>query len=254
MNSSIAIGSTSDIYCAAEDGFLYAIDPNGTEIWRYAANGTFKSPALGNDDTIYIGSTGGTLYAIDPNSSIKWTYTIDSPVIASLAAAGDIILVGSTNGTLHVIDSDGNLVWTFSSNHPESIVAGSSIGPNGTIYIGRLHDPNLYVLNPTDGSILWSTDLSHRIIPDNPATNLVHTGFQIAPVVHPDGFVLAAPTHNYKLYAMVSSSGDILWSCNLYHLPQKPPGSTASDSMYQLNYGYSDIWSERSMSVWMICI
>jgi outer membrane protein assembly factor BamB len=247
INSSIAIGSAGQMYLASEDGFLYAIDPNGTEIWKYSAgNGVFTSPSLGNDGTIYIGSVNQTLYAIDPNGTVNWTFPADAPLVAAPVVTADYILVGSAKGTLYAIHPNGILAWTFAPNHPDSIFASPSVDSNGTIYIGRLYDPNLYALNPADGSVFWSTDLSHNIIPDNPATNIVHTGFQIAPVIHPDGFVLATPAYDCKLYALDSSTGDILWSCNLYQSPKKPPnfGTSYQDWMYTINYGYSDIWSQ----------
>lgn len=44
---------------------MYAIRPDGTELWNYVADGTIVgAAAIGADGSIYFGSNDGFLYAI----------------------------------------------------------------------------------------------------------------------------------------------------------------------------------------------
>lgn len=245
VSGSAAIGQGGEIYAASEDGFLYTVDPNGSRLWGYDAGSPVTgSPTIGSDGTIYIGTSAGALHAIDPNGSFKWSAATQGAIYSTPAIVNDRVIAGSLDGSLYAFDNDGASVWDFSTNHPDSIVAGPSIGPDGTIYVGRLYDPKLYALDPADGSILWSRDLSHRVIPDDPSTNLVQTGYQVSPVIHPNGLILTAPGHDDQLYALNPADGEIVWALNLAQFPHKPLHSTITDTVYKDNYGYSDIWSE----------
>lgn len=245
VSSSVAIGQAGQIYAACEDGFLYAVDPNGSQVWAYdAASSVTSAPTIDNDGTIYIGTSAGLLHAVDPNGSQKWSAATQGSIYTTPAVVNNLVITGSLDGSLYAFDNGGASAWIFTPGQPDSVIAAPSVGTDGTIYIGRLYDPNVYALDPADGSILWSTDLSHYIIADDPDTTFVHTGYQISPVVHPDGMVLIAPSHDSKLYALDPADGEILWELNLYQLPQKPMDTTYTDEEFERAYGYTDIWSE----------
>jgi outer membrane protein assembly factor BamB len=56
-----------------DKGDNYALNPNGTEKWRYTTDHYITSdPAIGYDNTIYIGSFDGYLYTLYPNCTIRW--------------------------------------------------------------------------------------------------------------------------------------------------------------------------------------
>ena len=245
IGTSIAIGAEEDIYLTSEDGYLYAVDPNGNEIWRYDADSSVtSSPTIGHDGTIYIGTSAGELQAVDPNGSQRWSVMTQGSIYTCPTIVSALIVVGSMDGGLYAFETDSDLAWQFPSDGPDSIITAPGVGMDGTLYAVRLYDPHVYAIDPADGSELWSTDLSHHIIADDPTTNFIHTGFQISPVVHPDGMILIAPTHDTKLYALDPADGAILWSLNLYQFPEKPVDATIDDFVYGSNYGYSDIWSE----------
>ena len=57
MPSSPAIGSDGTIYIGSNDDNLYAVNPDGTEKWRYVVPGrrpVRASPAIASDGTIYV--------------------------------------------------------------------------------------------------------------------------------------------------------------------------------------------------------
>ena len=67
------IASDGTIYCKgaynALDRYLFAINPDGTEKWKYKTDGLIfgSSPAIADDGTIYVGSWDCKLYAINPD-------------------------------------------------------------------------------------------------------------------------------------------------------------------------------------------
>jgi len=60
-----SVGSDGTIYAGTGNGFLIAINPDGTLKWRYDTGGSSIecSPAIGSDGTIYFHSNSNKFYA-----------------------------------------------------------------------------------------------------------------------------------------------------------------------------------------------
>ena len=120
----------NSIYACSEDGRLYALARDGSELWSFET-GAFSvidgailaSPAVGPNGTVYIGGLyDSNLYALDPNNgSTKWVCDFNS---------------------------EG---WLFAS---------PVISPDGTIYQTLLYDPNVYAIDANNGNIIWATNLA----------------------------------------------------------------------------------------------
>lgn len=65
-----AVGADGIIYVGSEDGYLYALNPDGTLAWAYLTNNgiNWTSPAIDNNGTIYIGNNNGELFALNSSS------------------------------------------------------------------------------------------------------------------------------------------------------------------------------------------
>jgi outer membrane protein assembly factor BamB len=75
FESSPVIDNNGVLYIVARDNNLYAVNPDGSERWRYNINDWGSdSPALAEDGTVYTGSHDGYLYAINSDSSLKWRF------------------------------------------------------------------------------------------------------------------------------------------------------------------------------------
>jgi outer membrane protein assembly factor BamB len=154
IRSSPAIDADGTIYIQSLDGYLFAINPNGTEKWRFSMPGIESSPAIGLDGTIYVGNSL-FIYAINPDGSEKWTYdtgalTWSSPTIGQ---DGRIYVSAYGNGTLYALNPDGIEEWTHSLGGIEWLYESPSIGTDGTIYI-RSNDGNVYAYTPW-GDLWW---------------------------------------------------------------------------------------------------
>ena len=169
-------------------GFLWAINPDGSEKWRYET-GNFESgsgsmapwlrgsAAIGHEGTIYVVSDDGVLHAVNPDGTLKWKFLAyenkgwlrgldGKPPVVGLdgtiyfAAEGEFKLfdLSKREARLFAINPDGSLKWDFklvegklfASEYPPAI------GPDGKIYVdnGEGTATMLYAINP-NGTKAW---------------------------------------------------------------------------------------------------
>ncbi len=151
--SSPAVGPDGVIYIGSNDGYLYAIRPDGTLKWKFETKGAVHShPAIGADGTIYVGSWDHHLYAINPNGSLKWKFETQAEVNSSPTIGADgTIYVGSWDHHLYAVNPNGNLVWMFATK--DAVFSSPTIGPDGTVYIASW-DQHLYAIEDHPGAIV----------------------------------------------------------------------------------------------------
>jgi outer membrane protein assembly factor BamB len=237
VSASVTVGADNIIYVPCEDGKLYAIDPNGLLTWSYDANTPLIcSPTIGPDGTLYVGGMNGILYAIDISGSLRWTHSTDGFIYSSPAVSTDgTIYVGSQDGVLYALGRDGSELWRFGTKGPGEVPAGSifaspAIGTDETVYIAGLYDPNLYAINPADGSLKWACHFESQ-------------GWPFAsPVIAADGTIYQTLLYDTNLYAIEPQSGGIIWSTDL-----ADPQSGWFDPNYALDYSDPDGWSEPAL-------
>ena len=234
VSASITIGVNDRVYIPCEDGKLYALDPNGSLLWSYDANSPLiSSPTIGPDGTVYVGGQNGKLYAIDVNGNLRWTHDTDGFIYSSPAvSANGNVYVCSQDGMLYALGRDGSELWNFQTKGPGAVPSGSifaspAIGSDETVYIAGLYDPNLYALNPNDGSLKWTCNFESQ-------------GWPFAsPVIAPDDTIYQTLLYDSKLYAIEPNNGAIIWSTDL-----ADPSTDWFDPNYAEEYGDADGWSE----------
>lgn len=213
-----AIGHDGRIHIACEDGILYTLDANGTLLWSYDANSPLLgSPTIGPDGSIYVGSKNGKLLAIDIFGNLRWTHDTGGFVYSSPAISQDgKIYVCSQDGTIYALARDGGELWSFTTKGPGSMPAGSilaspAVAPDGTVYIAGLYDPNLYALDPNDGSVKWVCNFEPSANPYPGETGWPFT----SPVVAQDGTIYQTLLYDSNLYAIEPNTGTIIWATDL---------------------------------------
>lgn len=187
--SSPAIGSDGSIYVGSQDGYLYALNPDGSRQWAYATGGWVdSSPAIGSDGSIYVGSAGNLhslsrngapvwtspasvglsspalsregalyvagsdVYAITTSGVSKWRFQAGREFTASPAVGSDgTVYVGTEGGTLLALNPDGSEKWRFTVS--QAFNSSPALTDDGTVYVGSL-DGGLYALNG-DGTLKW---------------------------------------------------------------------------------------------------
>ncbi len=224
IESSPAVGADGAIYFGSHDGFLYALNPDGTERWRFDAGppsyderwdvskAIMSSPAIAPDGTIYVNSSANYLFAINPDGTEKWRFYVKwgSDFWSSPTVGPDgTIYVGAArsqddpdyDGGLHAINPDGSEKWLFPND--SGVTSAAAIGPDGTIYFGGNElNPSgegnvgkLYALNP-DGTLIWEFTTENWM--------------ESSPAVGPDGTIYIGSGRESRVYA-VNPDGTERW-------------------------------------------
>ena len=225
-----AVASDGTIYIGSVDNFLYAVNPDGSEKWKFrSTNGAAINiaPVIGSDGTIYFEDIVGTLYSMNPDGTVKWM--LDSVGNGEIAVTEDDTIIVNTgaynadgsikwsravnnavidpHGTGRVYSSDLNVSaidlangldsWVF---NPDGAISYSpAIGEDKTLYFGD-SDGVFYAVGQ-DGIERWRFNISGR----------VNTG---TPVIAPDGsiYVLFSDgSGDERLYAL-ASDGTLKWT------------------------------------------
>jgi outer membrane protein assembly factor BamB len=218
------IGADGTIYIASHDGYLYAVNPDGSEKWRFSAGeqfwdsnygGQYKSmmatPAIDDAGTVYVYSSDHHLIAVNSDGTEKWRFKIvwlpdfwSSPVIG----ADGTIYIGSARDDetdfiagLYAINPDGTLKWIHDEG--TGVTTPPAIGSDGTIYIGAAtpsqdkskDDTGKILAISPEGEQMWRFD--------------VELWVEGASTVGPDGNIYSV-TKEGDIYA-ISPQGEEIW-------------------------------------------
>ena len=157
-----AIADDGTIYVCSFDGFLYALNADGTEKWKYEAlfmggiSYIRYAPAVGSDGTIYFSGIAGTVYAVNPDGTEKWVVDItvgQSETAPAIAPNGSIIVTTSMGEVQALNPADGSVIWN-KSTFGNTGYSSPAIDANGTIF---LPFGNLKAIS-SDGIELWESE------------------------------------------------------------------------------------------------
>jgi outer membrane protein assembly factor BamB len=260
VSASPTIDVGGRVHLSCEDGNLYTLDANGALLWSYDTDSPLlSSPTIGPDGSVYVGGQNGKLYAIDIDGNLRWMYSTGGPIYSSPAVSADgNVYACSQDGSLYALGQDGSELWTFETGGvgiaTGAIFASPAIGPDGTIYIAGLYDPNLYALDPNDGSVKWRCTFLDPCEPNG----LKLRPFA-SPIVAPDGTIYLALLCNHKrlvgyweeegywydskLYAIDSNNGNVIWATNMTETATQeefpsPPWPPEPNYLFRKYYAY----------------
>jgi outer membrane protein assembly factor BamB len=222
VTASVALSHNKrQVYIPCEDGKLYALNAEtGALLWSYDANSPLLgSPAVRPGGRVCVGTSDGELLAIGRRGRLLWTYTTDEAIYASPVLEAGQIYACSLDGLVYALTQDGSDMWTFETDGfatiDGAIFGTPQIGPDGTLYIAGVYDPNLYALDPNDGSIKWARNFEAPSDPCDPNSPMM-VGWPFAPpAVAPDGTIYQTLLYNANLYAVEPETGDTIWSTDL---------------------------------------
>jgi hypothetical protein len=148
------------------DDNFYAINPDGTEKWRFSTGDNVSgSAAIGSDGTIYVGSEDFHLYALNPDGTQQWNFATASHIHSTPAIGADgSIYFGSQDHNLYAINPGGTEKWRFGTG--DLVNSSPAIGSDGTVYVGS-RDYRLYAVYGESGGLadtpwpMFRHDLRH---------------------------------------------------------------------------------------------
>jgi outer membrane protein assembly factor BamB len=152
----------SVVYTTSSDGYLYAINADGSLRWKSAlAVNASNTCAVGDDGTIFVGGTDCNLYAINPNGSRKWARRVYGKITTAAAVARDgSVYFGSADLNFYAVNPDGTVKWVYWAR--ETIYSAPVIDAEGTLIFGTTGG-NLRAFNSTNGAPVWTRALGAGI-------------------------------------------------------------------------------------------
>ncbi|ANM31913.1 hypothetical protein ABI59_23635 [Acidobacteria bacterium Mor1] len=203
----------SGVYFGDDSGMVRSLDLDGTERWRFAAEGAVRGrPSFAGDDLLVL-SDDGRLYRLDrSNGETVWVAEVEAPrtriaygesgyrydhqSAAPVIAAGAIYL-GTASGALLALDAaSGRIRWQFEAG--DSITGNAAVA-DGVVCFGSF-DGFVYALDTADGALRWKVDTGAPV-PSSPA---IHDGLAIV------------GSRSYDLFGLALEDGAIRWRSYLW--------------------------------------
>lgn len=152
-----SIGNDGTVYIGGK-GYLYALNPDLSEKWKFKNYESNSTPIIGASGTIYLLGEEN-LYAINPDGTEKWTYKIDGGYLNPVLGPDETIYVANLEGFLKSISQEGKLNWEkkFSNS---VMFSYASVDKEGTVYVAV--DNQLIAINQ-DGSEKWRFESDYEI-------------------------------------------------------------------------------------------
>jgi len=221
LEGGLVIGEDGTLYFGDHDDYLYAVNPDGTEKWRYKTGmWIWSAPAIDEDGTIYVTSYDDYLHAVNPDGTEKWKFDAGASITTSPAIADDgtIYLGTMTSGQrIYAVNPDGTEKWHYNTGY--LITSDPAIGDDGTIYIGS-GDDYLYAMN-RNGTLKWRFKTGDII--KGPAS------------IADDGTIYVGSADDY-LYALYPN-GTMKWRHQVDYGTESNP-SIGSDGTIYVGGGY----------------
>lgn len=182
-------------------GTVYALDFNGTVIWRNStASSNFKSSPAVAGGKLFIGSLDGVLHIFDAeNGNLLNSTNLGGQIVySSPAVSNGKVFVGVSLNTLYALNaSNGEIIW---KNFTQGRIDSSPAVAYGKVFVG-CEDGKLYAFNENTGEQVWN------FTTDGGAINgTIYSSPAVA-----NGAVFFGSC-DYKIYALNASTGEELWS------------------------------------------
>jgi len=158
MQAGMVIDNDGTIYFGELGQYLFALNPDGTEKWRFEIDGIWiwSTPAIAEDGTIYVSGFDAKLYAVNPDGTLKWKFSAGASISSSPAIGEDGTIyfgnmLGGAGYRIYAVNPNGTKKWHYQTGY--HVISDPAIGDDGTIYIGS-GDNYFYAMNP-NGTLKW---------------------------------------------------------------------------------------------------
>ena len=239
MLPEVVVSANGRVYASVTDndwpdqGYLLALDPDGSEIWRKHGKDPHRnSAAVGFDGVVYFAQWGGAeIVALGPDGRQLWGTGLLYEELTSVMIAWDgLLFVGVTRwplddelwgqphprfGGLYALTADGDTVFEVESDW--DIYSTPAIGADCSIYLAAGRD---LVSLDAGGRERWR----------------VHTGLGLyddGPSVGPDGTVYVNGTlQENSILVAITPSGEPKWELPLGGFPRGGPAIGNDGTVY----------------------
>lgn len=195
--------STERFYFSGNDGVVYCLGPDGSEIWKtpLSTSAIHSSVALDtNRGILCVGSNDYKIYALSMDSgAILWNFATNREVKASPTVdnATDRVYIGSFDGKMYCLDiTTGQKIWDYKTDDYIQSSAGLDTVHSRLIFAG--YDERIYCLNTTSGGEIWTYKMSNKAIS--------------SPVIDPKNKFVIIGNHDGFVLCLGEERGNIKWT------------------------------------------
>lgn len=224
------------------DGRVYTLDAAG-KVTGFALSGakTFQVSTIPENEDgagghggglaadggrLYVANGYGLAAALDPQSGkVIWQKNLGSPVRAAPTAVGDRLFVVTISGRFFCLNgADGTELWAVRGLPQQaSLLTSTSPAVEGDIVVVPYPSGDLMALKVSDGSPVWSENLSRT----RQTSQLASMSDAARPAI--DNGTVFAVGHAGRMVATQAATGERLWSINV---PGTQTPWVAGDTVY----------------------
>ena len=184
------VDDQGNIYFGSQDGYIYALNPDGTLKWRYYVGGEVRGgPAVLSDGTMVFGGTNNCVHAMDPNGNEKWRFCTEDWIYDTPAIGpDDTIYFASQDDYLYALNPNGTLKWKYYLGQYAYYRFPPAVDPNRGVYL--LDDDNVLHAVDFNGNPRWTLSMpgTGRISIGPDGTIYTGAGGKLT-AVNPDGTI-----------------------------------------------------------------
>lgn len=148
-NGNPIVGADGRIYFAANEGldatqgYVYALNPDGSNAWRASSPIFVDRIGMGPDGTLYFQGLDDSIRQVTSSGALGWTHTLQYPAsCGSFAVGGDGTIYAACGAntdeppSLEAIRPNGTTLWTLSLLTTQLAYSNPAVGADGSIYFG----------------------------------------------------------------------------------------------------------------------
>ena len=155
--------NNEQVYFGTNDGTFFALNQSGL-LWSKETGGSIAGEAvIAADGRVFVGSEDGFIYALDADGNDLWKTDVGGMLHNTMyiePESGDIFVQSGLKDLTRVEDESGDELWSVPVEGWQQ-GTGIEVGPDGTLYVaGALG--GVYAISPEDGQIYWSLDIANQ--------------------------------------------------------------------------------------------
>jgi outer membrane protein assembly factor BamB len=231
----VVIGPGGTLYAGNTGGGMYAISPEGQELWNFpTGNSVWSAAAIDDAGRIFFGSVDAFLYGIDGAGSPLWNkLTIGFNASSAAIGSDGTVYIGSFDHSLYALDpATGAVKWKFDTGdhiYPSAALEENGAGDTVAVYTASA-DGSIYKLD-INGNLIWRYDTGDAIR-SSPVLGRAPKG--------EDGRILYVGSSDGSLYAIDTDDGTRRWSYDT--TPRGPVLHDRNDLNSSPALGRGGIW------------
>ncbi|MGB0590312.1 MAG: PQQ-binding-like beta-propeller repeat protein [Myxococcota bacterium] len=154
--------TTQTGYFGDDAGDFHAVDQSGLK-WTKETGDSVEGKALvAPDGRVFVGSGDGFLYALNADGTDIWKTDVGGQLQNAMhqdPESGDIFIQAGLKNLTRVEDETGDELWSVPIEGWQQGTNGITVDDEGILYVsGALG--GIFAVSPDDGEILWSMDLA----------------------------------------------------------------------------------------------